>query len=133
LIASLIRQGRAAKGYTQKELSELSRISVRSIQRIESGELIPRSYTLRVLAGILDVSFESFGPAAPLAARKRQLNRAQRWILSIGGSILLMLLAWAFLAQAARFPETDFERFLFGAAVLAMIVLLLCFVWREKS
>ena len=37
LISVFVKEARLAKGYTQKELSELSNISVRSIQRIENG------------------------------------------------------------------------------------------------
>jgi transcriptional regulator with XRE-family HTH domain len=40
MIATLVKEGRLSKGYTQKELSELSNISIRSIQRIENGEII---------------------------------------------------------------------------------------------
>ena len=60
MIAALVKEGRIAKGYTQKELSDLSHISIRSIQRIENGEILPRSYTLKTLAGILGKSFEDF-------------------------------------------------------------------------
>ena len=42
-IANLIKEGRAIQGYTQQELSELTGISLRSIQRIENEEVLPRS------------------------------------------------------------------------------------------
>ncbi len=60
MIAALVKEGRMAKGYTQKELSELSKISIRSIQRIENGDILPRNYTLKTLAGILEQPFEQF-------------------------------------------------------------------------
>ncbi|MDF9799010.1 transcriptional regulator with XRE-family HTH domain [Catalinimonas alkaloidigena] len=40
---------RKAKGLTQEELVEMCNISVRTIQRIESGEVTPRSYTLKTI------------------------------------------------------------------------------------
>src|SRR5579863_9589337 len=49
-IAALVKEGRSAKGYTQQELADLAKLSLRSVQRIENGEVLPRSYTLRMLA-----------------------------------------------------------------------------------
>ena len=47
---------RKAKGLTQDELVEKCNISVRTLQRIESGEGTPRSYTLRIIFDALDYS-----------------------------------------------------------------------------
>jgi transcriptional regulator with XRE-family HTH domain len=47
---------RKAKGLTQEELVEKCNISVRTLQRIESGEGSPRSYTLRIIFDALDYS-----------------------------------------------------------------------------
>lgn len=49
---------RKKKGLTQEQLAELTNITVRTIQRIESGENVPRSYTLKAIATALDVTFE---------------------------------------------------------------------------
>lgn len=46
---------RKAKGMTQEELAEQSGITVRTIQRIESGKVEPQLFTLRTLAGCLDI------------------------------------------------------------------------------
>ena len=40
---------RKEKGLTQEELVDLCNINVRTIQRIESGEVTPRSYTLKTI------------------------------------------------------------------------------------
>lgn len=45
---------RKAKGFTQEELVEKCNISVRTLQRIESGEATPRSYTIKLLFTALD-------------------------------------------------------------------------------
>jgi len=45
---------RKAKGYTQEELVERCKLSVRTLQRIESGEVEPRSHTIRVIFAALD-------------------------------------------------------------------------------
>ena len=47
---------RKAKGLTQDELVEKCNISVRTLQRIESGEGTPRSYTLKIIFEALDYS-----------------------------------------------------------------------------
>ncbi len=48
---------RKKKNLTQQELSELSGISLRTIQRIEKGEVEPRSFTIRKLQDVLDTDF----------------------------------------------------------------------------
>lgn len=45
---------RQEKGLTQEELVEQCNISVRTIQRIEAGEVTPRSYTVRTILDALD-------------------------------------------------------------------------------
>ena len=49
-----ISQLRATKGLTQEELVEKCNISVRTIQRIENGEVTPRNYTIRTILNALD-------------------------------------------------------------------------------
>ncbi len=44
-----ISELRKAKGLTQEELVEKCNLNVRTIQRIESGEVTPRSYTVKAL------------------------------------------------------------------------------------
>ena len=45
---------RKAQGLTQEELVERCNLSVRTLQRIESGEVVPRSHTIRVIFAALD-------------------------------------------------------------------------------
>ena len=49
-----IAELRKAKGFTQEELVEQCNLNVRTLQRIESGEVMPRSYTLKVIFEALD-------------------------------------------------------------------------------
>jgi len=49
-----ISELRTAKGLTQEELVEKCNISVRTIQRIEAGEVTPRSYTVKTILAALD-------------------------------------------------------------------------------
>ncbi|MFD2825827.1 helix-turn-helix domain-containing protein [Leeuwenhoekiella polynyae] len=45
---------RQQKGFTQEELVEQCNISVRTIQRIEAGEVMPRVYTVKTILAALD-------------------------------------------------------------------------------
>lgn len=49
---------RQQKGLTQEELVEQCNISVRTIQRIEAGEVTPRSYTVKTILNALDYDLE---------------------------------------------------------------------------
>ena len=49
-----IAELRKAKGFTQEELVEKCNLSVRTLQRIESGEVVPRSYTIKIIFAALD-------------------------------------------------------------------------------
>ena len=59
-----IAELRKAKGFTQEELVEKCNLSVRTLQRIESGEVIPRSYTIKIIFSALDFDLnDSIEPA----------------------------------------------------------------------
>lgn len=53
-----ISELRKAKGLTQEELVEKCNLNVRTIQRIEAGEVTPRSYTVKALFDALDFQWE---------------------------------------------------------------------------
>ena len=48
---------RKARGLTQSELAEKCNLSKRTIQRIESGVVIPRGFTIKTLSDALDFDF----------------------------------------------------------------------------
>lgn len=50
-----IRTIREKLGYTQSDLAEQTNLSIRTIQRVESGQTIPKGHTLKVLAKALGV------------------------------------------------------------------------------
>jgi transcriptional regulator with XRE-family HTH domain len=57
-ISQKIAAARKKKGLTQEQLAGLTNITVRTIQRIETGKTSPRSYTLKAIAAALEISFE---------------------------------------------------------------------------
>jgi transcriptional regulator with XRE-family HTH domain len=57
-----IAELRKAKGLTQEELVEKCNLSVRTLQRIESGDVTPRSYTIKTIFAALDyIVYDSSG------------------------------------------------------------------------
>lgn len=70
---------RKNRGYSQEELSHISGISLRTIQRIEKGEVKPRGHTLKALARSLgielhDLKTEDISPKNQVSAKTRTLN-----------------------------------------------------------
>ena len=61
-IAKKIIHFRKLRGITQEMLSEVTGLNVRTIQRIEAGEVDPRLYTLKSIADALDVNLEELLP-----------------------------------------------------------------------
>ncbi len=57
---SKIKELRESRGFSQEELSETSGVSLRTIQRMENGESIPRGSTLRTIASSLNLSSDYF-------------------------------------------------------------------------
>lgn len=58
IIGRKISEARKSKGLTQEELSELAKINIRTIQRIENDENVPRGKTLSLICDILKIDPE---------------------------------------------------------------------------
>lgn len=127
-LAQSIKESRIKKRYTQRDLAEISGISLRSIQRIENAEVLPRSHTLRVLADHLDFSLEPQPSSGEIV--RGQLNNAQKVILSFSVAMLLFLLAGAYIFQSTRFPETEFELVLYIAGFVGVYAIIILRVWK---
>jgi len=65
-IASL----RRTRGLTQESLASSCGINVRSLQRIESGEVTPRMYTLKRLSEALEYQFQAETGKGELTSKK---------------------------------------------------------------
>jgi transcriptional regulator with XRE-family HTH domain len=131
-IGSLIKKSRIKKGYTQQQVADMTQLSLRSVQRIEKGEVIPRQYSLDVLANQLEfkpivIEDELTVSESQTVITHQPLNKARRLILTFGLAILLILLTGAFISQSRGFPETHFEAFLLWAGVA---IAYLVFVWK---
>lgn len=82
---------RKEKNLTQEELVEKSNVSVRTIQRIEAGEVLPRMITVKILLEALGESYESF------SSKQNQVMETQKSsLLTINrNSLLIAVLAGA--------------------------------------
>lgn len=95
-----IRELRLLKGLTQEELAEKTGLSVRTIQRIENGEVDPRTYTLSALANALGVDLEEF--TSTIAEERKPISNEQyNWIILLHLSglfnlVLPTLAVWIF-------------------------------------
>tara|TARA_B100001146_G_scaffold225256_1_gene249068 strand:+ start:82232 stop:83137 length:906 start_codon:yes stop_codon:yes gene_type:complete len=133
---------RQEKGFTQEELVAECNISVRTIQRIEAGEVTPRSYTVKTILSVLGEDYESFAESKMESGLKKAfflkieddkhatfLTKHLK-IAWISGIVYFILGFAEFPADAARLvgDSTLFPTYLYiilKVAVLASIVLFL--------
>ena len=130
-LAQGLKSQRLSKGYTQQELADKAGVSLRSIQRIENGEVYPRSFTLKTLAETLELDFEQLvlKTKSPSTQRKG-LNKSQKIVLSVLVAIILFLLVCAFIFQSPAFPETAFEFTVLLAIAFTIYGFALVKIWR---
>ena len=81
---------------TQEDLAGKSHVSVRTIQRIEAGEVLPRASTVKILLGALEQTFESLktNESSTMNMTAEQLHDRSRITLLIAvfaGAIYLAL------------------------------------------
>jgi len=84
---------RKERNLTQEELVEKSHVSVRTIQRIEAGEVLPRLSTVKILLEALGESYDTFlTKPTNMETRTEQLEHSGRGVLLtavIAGAIYL--------------------------------------------
>ncbi|KPM32262.1 Hypothetical protein I595_1912 [Croceitalea dokdonensis DOKDO 023] len=100
-----ITELRKQKGYTQEELVEQCNINVRTLQRIENGEVSPRSYTVKMILSALDYDYES------LQAEKREATHTLAPIPSAEAKSIHSLLTMAWMAGIVFFVLSIFKGF----------------------
>lgn len=122
----MVREARLEKQLTQKDLAALAGISLRSLQRIENAEVLPRVYTWNRLGVHIDLKSVN----RPVAVMPAKPNNARRWILSISSLVVLFLSFGAYVLQSPTFPETLFETFLMLLAGCIIYAIILYRVWR---
>lgn len=76
---------RKEKNLTQEELVEKSHVSVRTIQRIEAGEVLPRMSTVKILLEALGETYESFSKNSTQTMEKQKIM-----LPNVGSNTLLI-------------------------------------------
>lgn len=124
---------RKQKGFTQEELVEQCNINVRTIQRIEAGEVMPRSFTLKTILNVLGEDLENLKDANSLDSENFNVNE-------IGHSYFNIKLAWIsgiiyFLSGFVEFA-VDYARFYEdeliiskGAYISMKFIVMLAFIY----
>lgn len=129
-VGQTIKAARIAKGLTQSQLASASGISLRSIQRIENGEVAARSFTLSLLKQNLGFSLD----AAHMQNQKTntqdnpdnilQIEHRKKNIYNYILAGLIFSFSGIFLTTSTSFPETDFELYAFIIATIVIYNLL---------
>jgi len=130
-----IKELRLQKGMTQEELAAKTDLSVRTIQRIEKGEVDPRTFTLHAIADALDVDFELINELDSEADEIKQDHLKWLAFLHLSGLFCMLfppLLIWIFKKQ--EIPEMEMHGkmvinfqlsmwlYLFSASLLLIIL-----------
>ena len=76
---------RKLKGYTQDKLSEKSEVTIRTIQRIENGQVKPQLQTIKLLASALEIEIVDL----QILENPKEDAIQKKWLLFIHGSPLL--------------------------------------------
>jgi transcriptional regulator with XRE-family HTH domain len=86
---------RKSKGFTQEELVEKCNINVRTIQRIEAGEVSPRNFTIRTILEALGVDVDSFFRTSIHEQETRLLTKEKSNQLAVSwiGGVFFTILA----------------------------------------
>ena len=91
-IGKIIYETRKAKGLTQEELAELSKINLRTIQRIENNESEPRGKTLSLVCEALDLNLENLHINGRSKGKKNIGNFITNYLFLIILNLILMLI-----------------------------------------
>jgi transcriptional regulator with XRE-family HTH domain len=138
---------RKAKGLTQEELVDKCNISVRTLQRIETGEVTPRVFTIRTILAALDYDLSTIAENEDTSARV-PVNALRKYLLLesnspdfltgqltaawISGILYFMLALFEGAADIARLQE---DRLAGGEAyyVVMKVAVLVTFVLFQRG
>ncbi|MEP1954114.1 MAG: helix-turn-helix transcriptional regulator, partial [Algoriphagus sp.] len=100
-----ISEMRKAKGLTQEELVELCNLNVRTIQRIEAGEVTPRSYTIKALFEALGAQWEKPEPEVTTEHPKSIVT----WLYTgLGAGLVYFFLSYFDISMEVEWMEGSF-------------------------
>lgn len=102
---------RQQKNMTQEELVEACNVSVRTIQRIESGEVTPRVSTIKIILTALDEDFESLKDQIKGNQSHAKLLHLENWLTAswISGIVYFIVGFMDAVFEYERFETGDFD------------------------
>ncbi len=116
-IGKRICEGRKLKGLTQEELAELSKVNIRTIQRLENDENIPRGKTLSSICEVLEIDQEDFQKIEAEKKKKSILNKVIEGVfLIILNFVIISIYGYVTLAHNANLNSR------FGGILLSFLV-----------
>ena len=122
-IAELIINSRKSKNLTQEQLAELSKVNLRTIQRIENNENTPRGYTLKLICDILEIDIPN-SESKILPSKPNQIELIiYYFFLAIINFSLMGIIGWTTLASDANI-NSNFAGFLLSFFIPIFIVFL---------
>ena len=124
-IAKKIIHFRKLKGITQETLADVSGLNIRTIQRIESGEVDPRLFTLKSIAEALEVPLEDLLPEPT----QRELNQIAIlhispigfFVLPVIGNVLFPFIFWMLKREESNNMEKHGKDILNGQITYSII------------
>ncbi|MCB2178816.1 helix-turn-helix domain-containing protein [bacterium] len=114
---------RQQKGFTQEKLAELCEVSTRTIQRIEAGEVDPRSFTINRLNEVLDFDFGT-----------GELEDENIWLAAlhfsnIVGFLLMSLIVWSINKRQSYKIDQHGRAVINFQLTLLVLLVVLVFAW----
>jgi len=108
-LGKIITNLRNEKGLTQEELVDKCNISVRTIQRIEAGEVTPRSFTIKTILAALDYNLENIKALFP-NEEKSNWNVSKNQFLALNIAIIAGVI-YFFIGFIEVYFDLDIEDF----------------------
>ena len=96
-IGEKLTEVRKRKGLSQEALSDLAKINLRTLQRIEAGESEPRGHTLKSLCDVLEINIEDILDYGKKEDRKYLIYLHLSVIMGLFipvGDIIVPLILW---------------------------------------
>ncbi|SFB19555.1 Helix-turn-helix domain-containing protein [Algoriphagus aquimarinus] len=122
-----ISEMRRAKGLTQEELVELCNLNVRTIQRIEAGEVTPRSYTIKALFEALGATWQNSEQEVNESKSKPVLT----WLyVGFGSGLIYFFLSYFEISMEIEWMEGSFGNPLnFGLVKAGVLITFSLFIF----
>lgn len=101
-ISNLIVSSRKIKNLTQEQLAELSKVNLRTIQRIENNENTPRGNTLKLICDVLEIEIPHTSTENHQAKPQLMEIVFEYFFLILINLVLIAIIGWMTLDSEAN-------------------------------